>query len=461
LFCWHAVTCTDSDHGDGVANIYVYSDGHCNTAVPSLITSTDAPLDESTANGAAAGLFAAARGWDWLLGDPVAVSRASTAQADAGGSGAIIDVLSSIGVVCPWYAYPNDTARCNSYNIRSDANWTIDNVSHDVRDFAVTHPIGTDDPKEPVATGSISIPASSGKGMVSVSEAVSTVETTSTATQHGGKVGARLGFKQTVKTGIPFFVDGKVELTQEISAEYSWGDTETNSTTKSDTRTVSISAEAEPGFTTTLDVFTVKRTANYDYRADLDLGKDATVQPVDTPATVALNQSPSYRQPCLEYAISNFGARSSLSDIGYSLLSAGYSPTEPTLTPEGRAFLSSFRNIGALGAPCPGFPLGYASQTDFHGDGVGTYDNLGYDEQGNPVKMMTGCVYETSYPPKGASDALLHSRLEAPDTSPADDSNPCQQVAVDGGAVRSETPGLLINDRNAPAGSARRADGFG
>jgi Clostridium epsilon toxin ETX/Bacillus mosquitocidal toxin MTX2/RTX calcium-binding nonapeptide repeat (4 copies) len=452
LICWHTATYTDkksNTSSTGYASIYVYNGANCNTAVKTFITDTGNPNTEAKANAPVAGLFEPAGGRARLLAEPLA-GPAATPNAAADNS-AIIDVLSSVAVACPWYAYPGDNAKCTGLNVGDDGKWTIDNVSSDIRNFGVTGSIGTNDPKQSVATGSVSIPASSGKGTVSVSKAVATAETSTTATQHGGEVGIKLGFKQTAKAKLPFFGEGGVEFSQEINSEYSYTKTTTESTTKTETRTVSISAEALPGFTTVLDVFTSKRSANYTYKADLDLGKDATVQAVSTPANIALNQSPSFRQPCLEYAIGSQGTRNSLMFTGQQLLNAGNSPTEPTLAPERRAFLASIPYFRTFGAPCPGFPSGYTSQAGFKGDGLGTYENLGYDENGQPVKVMTGCVYQPPFPPTSLS---ANSKLQSSSVRPTDNNTPCQVVPVAGGKVQGETPGRLINERVTPAGKS-------
>src|SRR5207253_2039790 len=66
------------------------------------------------------------------------------------------------------------------------------------------------------------------------------------------------------------------------------------------------SVVAQVGYNTRLVVSTTDRAAKFEFNADLDLEQvlDASGNPfaVSTPASVALNQSPSREQPCLAYA---------------------------------------------------------------------------------------------------------------------------------------------------------------
>jgi hypothetical protein len=444
LACWHTATYTDdkasNNNATGYASIYVYSGTHCNTAVRTEITGGSPPNTEEKANTPAVHAS--------VFGPGSSGPRAN----DAANNGAIINLLSSVGVACPWYAYPNDTARCDAYNVGNDAKWSIDNVASDVRKFGVTKSVGANDPKSTVGSAQISIPPTGGSGTLSVNKTLETAEQTGTTTQNGGKVGLTLGFMQKATARLPFFGEGGVEFKQEISSEYSYSKTTTDLTTKTQSRTIAISTEALPGYTTLLDVFTAKREANYRYSADLDLGANGGYAPVATPASQALNQSPARRQPCLTYAIGGASARNSIMFTFRQLFDAGYSPKEPDLPEARRAFLLSSPFFQTSGSPCQGFPTGYAAQAGFKGDGVGTYENLGYDEKGEPVRVMTGCVYQTPYPPAAQATGLTSSRLEPPTAPPPDTaSGPCQNVPVNGGTVSGETPGQLLDLRAQPS----------
>jgi hypothetical protein len=457
LICWHTVTYTDKKSNfssTGYADIYVYNDahaGHCNIAVPTKVTNSgnwgsqqaaetraNTPVTRPSLTAADAGAQSA----EGTTAKPPHV----IAQEAAGTTGQVVDLLSTIGIACPWYAYPKDTSRCTGYDVGNADKWSIDNVTHNIRNLSVTGGVGTSDPKTTVGTAQISIPATSPAGTLSVNQSVATTQTSTTAVQHGAKVGFKLAFKQTA--GVVF---AKSEFSQEITGEYNYSNTQTESTANTVTRQVSISAGAAPGYTTTLDVFTVKRDINYTYKADLDLGKDSTVQAIDSPANLALEQSPARRQPCLEYAIGGKDTRNSIMYTGDQLLKAGFSPTEPTLPAERRAFLQSIPFFTTPGGPCPGFPSGYASFATFKGDGVGTYANLGYDDKGNPVKVMTGCVYQTPFPPLARTRRY---RLESPDARPAVASSPCQDVPVSGGAIHAQA-GNLLDERTVTASGGK------
>ncbi|MBV8943325.1 MAG: ETX/MTX2 family pore-forming toxin, partial [Solirubrobacterales bacterium] len=440
LLCWHTATYTDNrtntGKATGYASIYVYSDTHCNTAVKTWVTPGSPPNTEDKANA------------------PVATAspREPATSGVSMQSGAVINLLSSVGVACPWYAYPGDTARCNGYNVGNETEWSIGNVASNIRSFGVTGSVGTNDPRTTVGSAQVSIPPNAGNATLSVDKTLETAEQTGTTTQNGGKVGVKIGFAQKATARLPFFGEGGVEFNQEISSEYSYSKTTTDLTTKTQRRTVAISTVALPGYTTLLDVFTAQRQARYKYGADLDLGTDGVVGPVDTPASVALNQSPARRQPCLTYAIGGQTARNSIVFTGQQLIAAGYAPNEPTLPEDRRAFLQSMPFFRTSGAPCPGFPSGYASLAGFKGYGAGTYDNLGYDENGKPVQVMTGCVYQTPYPSTAQALTLTPRRLEPPSAPPPDaTSGPCQNVPVNGGTVSGETAGQLLDLRAQPS----------
>jgi len=438
LVCWHAAV--GNPKSDEI-RIYVYSDvepGHCGIEVASNLGPDYTANSEAKANTPVA------------QPPPAARARPGRTRAPAD-NGAIINLLSTIGVLCPWYAFPGKTAECNGFNIGNEADWVVDNVSREVRNFRITDTVGTNDPRTSVGTAELAVPSTSEEGYLAVEENVATSEETSTTTTHGGGVGVTFGFAQRASAKLPFFGDGGVEFRQEINTEYNYSKATTESTTKTVTRSVYISATALPGFTTTLDVFTAKRAAEFKYAANLDFGKTDVAQPVLTPASLALNQSPARRQPCLAYAVGNEQVRNSIMFSGRALLAAGYSPDEPTLPAARRAFLRSLPYFQTPPSRCPGFPCCFASVGQFKGDGVGSYDNFGYDEKGQPVKVMTGCVYQTPFPPARRTAALAHSRLAPPTARPPDRRTPCKTVPVSGGIVTGETPGRLLDYRAGPA----------
>jgi hypothetical protein len=470
LLCWHTSTHTDGKSdtsATGYADIYVYNDyAHCNVMAPAdVLRGAEAPppLTDVAESGAA----------DVGRGAP-AVSRlgSGTSQATVAATTAsptVVDVLSMVGVACPWLA-KNSQSFCKGLDIGNDNRWSIDNLTQNIREFHVTSTVGTKDTKASVGTAQVSIPATSPAGTVAVNKTLATSQTHSTATQNGVKVGLKFGFKQTAKVKLPLLGEGGAEFTQEVSSEYNWSKTETTSGTDTDTRQVSISVGAAPGYTTRLEVFTTSADANYLYDADLDFGRDDGYEPVSTPAPQALGQSPAARQPCLAYTVGSVKARNSLLYLDKQALDSGISPTEPNLTPEQRAFMTGVPSFTTSGT-CPGFPGQFPAAAAFKGRGAGTYADLGYDAQGKPVQVFTGCVYQTPF----GTDAETHAatlarsaRLLSPLAPPAVTSEPCQSYTPTNGpvshAIRATTShsGLIVNDARdthpreaivAPAGS--------
>jgi hypothetical protein len=425
LICWHT-TIRDANYAD----IHVYSDGNCNTAVPVNSHQVQPQASRAPASGAGA------------------TPRRVAATASAGDNTAVVDLLSTVGVACQWYVFSKEPDQCAALDVGNEGNWAIGNVSAEIRKFNVTGGIGTSNEKYSVGSATSVVPADFPPSKVVVSESVATSETTTTTTTHGFKIGAKLGSKQGIKTKVPFIAEGKVETSQEINGEYNFAKAETEANTKTNTRVITIETPASPGFATTLDVFTTKRDANYFYDADLSFGKDGVAQNVTTPATLALGQSPARRQPCLAYVVGDKSVRNSITYVGQQLFNAGYKADDSSLSSLQRGFLESISGFKAEGKPCPGFPAGYASMASFKGRGVGTYANYGYDGKGNPVQTMVGCVYRRPLSPARSSAPAARRYREATAAATATD-NPCQQVPIKEGRVQVQTPGTLIDGRAA------------
>jgi Ca2+-binding RTX toxin-like protein len=281
-----------------------------------------------------------------------------------------------------------------------------------------------------------------------------------TTTTHGAKAGVEIAFEQTSKFSFPGVAEGGFKTSQKFSAEYNWSSAAETRTGKQSSKRVAISVAAKPGYRTTLDVFTRKISANYRYEGDLTFGEAGSTTPVVTPATQALNMSPSTRQPCLGYVVGDASVRNSIMNIGKALEDAGNKDTEPTLPAERRAFLRGWHSFKTEKKECPGFPAGFASAVAFKGTGVGTYDSVGYDEEGQPRNELVACVYQR---PLGSVAKRASHRAAAG----ADD--PCQNVPAGGGPIRtsataSGSPGGAAGARRIPPGGtgvlidARRAE---
>ncbi|HYJ22642.1 MAG TPA: ETX/MTX2 family pore-forming toxin [Solirubrobacterales bacterium] len=433
LICWHTKI-RDANYAD----VFVYSDANCNTAVP--VNSHQVQPKASRAPAAP-------------------TRRPAMATASADDNTAVVDLLSTVGVACQWYVFAKEPGKCAELDVGNEGNWTINNVSAAIRKFNVSGAVGTSNEKYSVGSATEVVPLDFPVGKVAVSESVSTSETSTTATTRGFKIGGKLGSKQGIKTKVPFIAEGKVEVSQEINGEYNFAKTETEAKTNTKTRTITMEAPASPGFATTLDVFTTKRDANYFYDADLSFGADGVAQNVTTPATLALGQSPARRQPCLAYVVGDSSVRNSITFIGQQLFGAGYTADDSSLSSLQRGFLESISGFKAEGKPCPGFPAGYASMASFKGRGVGTYASYGYDDKGNPVQTMVGCVYRRPLAPPKSSPSATRRYRQATAAATATDS-PCQQVPIKG-TVQVQSPGTLIDARAAGGDGDRDATSSG
>lgn len=416
LICMHAEV-KNENFGD----VWIYGDERCNEAVPATIQRTS-PKPKPR-----------------ITGDPPPPEDKAK----------IVDVLSMVGVACGWYAYPKEPGVCQSLGIGNEANWVLDNVKAEIRKFNVTGEAGAKDQKAPVGTRTAEVQDGPGAKPleISVSKTVETEEQNETTTERGFKLGAKLGFAQKATAKIPFFSEGEVEFSQEISGEFNYGSTSTAKTSKREKIETSIKSIAEPGFVTTLEVFTTTRNAKYTYEADLSLGLDGVGQNVTTPASVALGQSPSLRQPCLAYAIGSGRVRNSIVNTGEALIAAGNKPDDSSLPIEKRAFLGAVGSFKTGSKPCPGFPYQYASEASFNGKGVGSYSNLGYDANGRPVSEMIACLFVRPIKKaKGPAPRAAATRARLAEASAV--AAPCQSVKPDGGKVDPPAVGLLIDARD-------------
>jgi Ca2+-binding RTX toxin-like protein len=490
LVCWHTATASNRNSSSanedvplrGDALIIVYSGKECNTAVPTEIQETDPPLTAAKANRPAALPGPFTEGPD----GPVVVSTATArpqalvatdkngAGTGGGSTGAgqapndtITDLLSSIGIACPWFAYPGQKQRCQGYKITEPGQWDIPKgfdrkpvVKAEVRGFGATatslttkaHTVCDEQ------SGPVYGPTPATLRCVKHFQAGSQYTTT---TQHGFKVGVSFQFEQNAKVNF-VLGEGNLRTQQELSFGYDLTKTEAFERNQQVSKDVEITYPAEPGYNTRFIVSTTDRAAKFEFNADLDLeqvlDKDGNPFAVSTPASVALNQSPSREQPCLAYAIGDKTVHGSIMYAIDQLTNAGWAPTSLKLTDPQRAFLASGPSWIASDAKkdvCPGFPDGYTRLAGFKGRGVGTYTGDAVDQNNLPVETMLGCVYRSKLSTKVSSARVAHTRLESPTELHADDSDNCQVVPITGGKVQGVTPGDLVDDRGLKASVAR------
>jgi hypothetical protein len=418
LICMHAEV-KDANHGD----VWVWGDSHCNEAVPATIQhSSPKPRQRSRA----------------------ALLRSVAGEEDSKDKLAVANVLSSVGIACAWWVHAKDPQYCEGLDVGNEANWALDNLTAEVANFKIIQAAAGKSEKVAVAAAQNSVPKGKAAGKVGVNQSIGLSESTTTTTQHGFKIGLKFGRKTSVKTKIPMIGEGGTEFSQELGLEYNYTTTKSEQTTKSESRTVTIESPAEPGFTTRLEVYTVKGNANYLFEADLGFGdKKGEPQNVTTPAPLALDQSPVRRQPCLGYAVGEKGVRNSLVDVGRQMLDAGYKPNDSSKPLEFQSFLLSIPFFHNGPVACKGFPAGYSSSASFKGTGVGTYANLGYDARGNPVSVMVGCTYVRPFPESSSPGRSRAARVAARATV---SEPPCRETPVKGGKLVIPNPGMLIDD---------------
>jgi len=454
LMCWNTYTRTSRKNNitaTGYADINILGDRRCNRVVPANIKPDPSRY------------LAAPDPANSRLQTSPAVGQppTATAKADAG-SPAIVNLLSTVGVACSWYAFPGNAQYCNSLNVGDPAKWVLGNVPSSVQGFEVTNSIVKPEPKYPVGTTSLRVPATSGEGNLSIDKTVRRRTETATTTTHGASAGIELEFEETSSFGLKGIAEGGFTARQKVTAGYNYSNAQAKTTADETEIRVAINAAAKPGYETTLDVFTTRVSANYEYAADLTFGKAGTVTPVVTPATQALNMSPATRQPCLGYIVGDATVRNSIMNIGKAQTDAGNKDTEPTLAPERRAFLRAVPFFKTAKAECPGFPSGFASEAAFKGTGVGTYDNLGYDEDGRPRSAMVGCVYQRPIQSGSRAASIQPPTYRAQATAP---DSPCQTIPGGTGTVETgettrrrpaegsgrsvSSPGVLIEARGA------------
>jgi Ca2+-binding RTX toxin-like protein len=469
LVCWNTYTKTprlNRNSTTGYADIWVLGDARCNRAMPAVIR----PDSRWYCGGP---LLGCPGGWeDRAAADhpgPRLTARTSAggiqeiaAERDSPQSNApvIVDLLSTVGVACDWYAYPGNKRYCDSLNVAKKENWSIDNLSQDVADFKVTDTTLTEEDL-PVGNQVLSIPKDGKAGTLRVAKTITTSTDTNTTTTHGTSAGIQIAFEQTSSIGMKGIAEGGFKSSQQLSAGYNFSTATAKNTHQQAEVVTEITANAAPGFVTRLEVRTRKVTGNYAYKGDVEFGKRGVLQPVATPATQALGMSPARRHPCLAYVVGDTTVRNSIMNIGKALTDAGNKENEPTLAPERRAFLRGVPGFTTASQTCPGFPPGFASEAAFKGEGVGTYNNEGFGIDGKRSQAMIGCVY-VSPVRTGGSSRTPRTLGRAPGALAVDD--PCERFPDGKGKVTKVAPGNLSDGsargRGASSGVGAEAAGM-
>ena len=99
----------------------------------------------------------------------------------------------------------------------------------------------------------------------SIDQAMSFSHSYSAAKTWSNSIGLKAGVKTTIKTGVPFLVEGKVELSFEASYTYNWGETVTDQKTDAWTVTVKVPPHSRVRVLATV----LESTIDVPYTADL------------------------------------------------------------------------------------------------------------------------------------------------------------------------------------------------
>ena len=465
LVCWdtYARTRERDQPTTGFATINVHGDKTCNRAVPANIKSD--PSRYSDYFDVSGKVAPEPPPPEDVRGDRFWYTH---------DTGAIVSLLSTVRVPCDWYVYPKNTSYCDTFDVGNRGKWVLDQVSPTtkVKDFKSTGEVLSLEPKFSLGTvGPFPIPPKAQGGAPATLSVEKTVETGTeavTTVTHGARVGVEFSWTEKSNLGLKGIAEGGFEATQKLSADYNYSNAKAEATRKREEVKIGVSYPAQPGYTTTLDVFTRHATANYHYDADLEFGSKGAVAPVITPAAQALNMSPAKRHPCLAYVVGDETVRNSIMNIGKAQSDAGYRAMTLDLAPEmgesdpnrravseaRRAFMRAIEDkaFKTASEECPGFPAGFASQASFHGSGVGTYENTGYDQNGNPVSAVLGCVYVRPYDP-GAGNPQPTTTTPTSTNQTVD--QPCQavQVTENAGKQREAKGTLAITPGSLGAGS--------
>jgi hypothetical protein len=109
LICWR--TNNTGNAYLGIVNAYVYDDDRCNSAVGTDITPGTKQVGGVAAQPATSDVH------------PLAAPDQTGGPVAAGDNDHVLNLLGMISVLCPWYAYPGDSGRCDSYGLNQANTW--------------------------------------------------------------------------------------------------------------------------------------------------------------------------------------------------------------------------------------------------------------------------------------------------------------------------------------------------
>ncbi len=403
-------------------------------------------------------------------GDPPAPDPNAPGSGDAS---MVLAILSGTKIMCGW-GIRDEPGKESSIpavcqNAAKPTEYQVNDLTVPTTpppNFKILEMLSSSEPYKLVGKNEVTVPpggpSSSPVGVTRNTTYGRTDSTTDTVSRtYGGKTGWSYGTKIEADAYIPFMGGAGVELTKEISAEFSasgtFGKQEGFQSSTTASTAVSVSTNAQPGFTTALRVYKSTFSTDYKFRADAQWGVDGKREPVSSPAALATGMSASKPQACLATVVGDETVTGSIMEFGKRFIDRGGDRSQASSTEVN--FLDSIPNFYVGGRPCPGFPAGFASKAGFKGVGVGSMasdaqDTLpirnadgtqAFDADGKPryqiieAMALTACVFIAPYPAARRGTASVRLAQATPRAT----SDVCGPANI-GSPVSAAMPGSLV-----------------
>jgi hypothetical protein len=243
--------------------------------------------------------------------------------------------------------------------------------------FQILEQSATGNDFSPVGQNTISVPANGSPSTVTVAAVfqygLTQTDTNTNSNALGQKSGFKWGFgwKSNLILGE---VDTKNEISLEENYTHTWQRQKAWQTSTQEQRTQTLSTGAQPGRTTELRVYKTDLQTKFKYRADILFGV-AKIEPVMSPAGVAMGMTDSVRQACAATVFGDDTVTGSFMEFAKRKHDLG--ARSPAANEDQREFLDSIDGMYIQGRNCPGFPAGFASQAGMKGTGVSTMTSNG------------------------------------------------------------------------------------
>jgi Ca2+-binding RTX toxin-like protein len=337
--------------------------------------------------------------------------------------------------------------------------------------FQILEQSATGNDFSPVGQNTISVPANGSPSTVTVAAVfqygLTQTDTNTNSNALGQKSGFKWGFgwKSNLILGE---VDTKNEISLEENYTHTWQRQKAWQTSTQEQRTQTLSTGAQPGRTTELRVYKTDLQTKFKYRADILFGV-AKIEPVMSPAGVAMGMTDSVRQACAATVFGDDTVTGSFMEFAKRKHDLG--ARSPAANEDQREFLDSIDGMYIQGRNCPGFPAGFASQAGMKGTGVSTMTSNGRllvpvltpdgdqatDSNDKPIFQtrdavgLRGCVFIAPY-----GNARSSRAPRTPTPTPRSAGDICASPD-DNGNVKASASGTLVN-LTSPAGASFASD---